>query len=255
MPTPMPIQTPAPAIPTPAPRAVQSLPEPVVESQERLQPQHHLPAPLPLFKPNPTHIMQPIGPKIEHRQIPPYHELFLRPPPRPPDVSNLKTTRKDLLHWDTDRNIDFEGNSLYQQGILSETYERPDRSYISRTYRIKRFNRYYKISPKVSTKQTEIDKILDIINRKVLKGSHLPLTIKEIQTGYLKSPYFIDLYLYLAQNKLPSKRSAICKVETLAERFILLDHCYLISDYSGEKDSAISSTRNIHRQNYNIVSH
>ena len=49
------------------------------------------------------------------------------------------------------------------------------------------------------------------------------LTIKEIQTGYLTSPYFKNLYLYLAQNKLPSKRSAICKVETLAERFILLD--------------------------------
>ena len=29
--------------------------------------------------------------------------------------------------------------------------------------------------------------------------------------------------MYLAQNKLPSKRSAIHKVETLAERFILLD--------------------------------
>ena len=70
-------------------------------------------------------------------------------------------------------------------------------------------------------KQT--DKILDVIKRKALKGTHLPITIKEIQAGYLTSPYFKDLYLYLAQNKLPSKRSAICKVETLAERFILLD--------------------------------
>ena len=39
----------------------------------------------------------------------------------------------------------------------------------------------------------------------------------------LTSPYFKDLYRYLAQNKLPSKRSAIRKVQTLAERFILLD--------------------------------
>ena len=51
----------------------------------------------------------------------------------------------------------------------------------------------------------------------------MPITIKEIQAGYLTSPFFKDLYLYLAQNKLPSKRSAIHKVETLAERFILLD--------------------------------
>ena len=47
--------------------------------------------------------------------------------------------------------------------------------------------------------------------------------IKEIHVGYLTSPYFKDLYLYLAQGKLPSKKNAIKKVEILAERFILLD--------------------------------
>ena len=61
-------------------------------------------------------------------------------------------------------------------------------------------------------KQTDIEKILYIIQRKVLKGTHLPITFKEIQAGYLTSPYSKDLYLYLAQNKLPSKRSAIHKV-------------------------------------------
>ena len=72
-------------------------------------------------------------------------------------------------------------------------------------------------------KQTDIDKILDIIKRKVLKGTHLPLIIKEIKARYLTSPYFKDLYLYLAQNKLPNKKSALHKVENLAEKFILLD--------------------------------
>ena len=51
----------------------------------------------------------------------------------------------------------------------------------------------------------------------------MPLTIKEIQAGYLTSPYFKDLYLFLSQNKLPSKRSTIKKVETLAKSFDLLD--------------------------------
>ena len=58
-------------------------------------------------------------------------------------------------------------------------------------------------------KQADIDKILKEIQRKVLKGTHLPVTIKEIQAGYLVSPYFKDIYLYLAQNKLPSTRTAI----------------------------------------------
>ena len=64
---------------------------------------------------------------------------------------------------------------------------------------------------------TDIDKVLKVIPRKVLKGTHLPVEIKEIQAGYLNSPYFKDIYLYLAQNKLPISTVAIRKVETLAE--------------------------------------
>ena len=51
---------------------------------------------------------------------------------------------------------------------------------------------------------------------------HLTLTIKEIQAGYLASSFFKDLYRYLAQNVMPHKRHARCKVEALAESFILL---------------------------------
>ena len=43
-PTPKPIHTPAPPIPTPSPRAVQTLPQPVVQSQDRTLPQHHIPS-------------------------------------------------------------------------------------------------------------------------------------------------------------------------------------------------------------------
>ena len=52
---------------------------------------------------------------------------------------------------------------------------------------------------------------------------HLPVTIKEIWAGYLVNPYFKDIYLYLAQNKLPSIKAVIQKVETLAEKYMLLD--------------------------------
>ena len=72
-------------------------------------------------------------------------------------------------------------------------------------------------------KQLDIDKILEIIQRKVLKGTHLPIKIKEIQAGYLYSSYFKDLYLYLSQNKLPSSKPAIRKIETLAEKYVMLD--------------------------------
>ena len=82
-----------------------------------------------------------------------------------------------------------------------------------------------KLVQKFLPKQTDIDKILEIIG-KVLKGTHLPITVKEIQSRYLTTPYFKDLYLYLAQNKLPSKKGAINKVEALVEKCILLDSFY-----------------------------
>ena len=80
-----------------------------------------------------------------------------------------------------------------------------------------------KLVQKYLPRQMDIDKILDIIKRKVLKGTHLPLTIKEIQAGYLTSLYFKDIYKYLAQNGLPRNRHAVQKVETLSERYILFD--------------------------------
>ena len=41
--------------------------------------------------------------------------------------------------------------------------------------------------------------------------------------GYLQSPYFKDLYQYPLQNKLPSSKSAIKKLEALSEKYVLLD--------------------------------
>ena len=57
----------------------------------------------------------------------------------------------------------------------------------------------------------------------MLKGTHLPLIIKEIQAGYLSSLYFKDIYIYLAHNRLPSERAAMKRVELVAEKYIMLD--------------------------------
>ena len=86
-------------------------------------------------------------------------------------------------------------------------------------------------------KQTDIDKILEVIQRKVLKGTYLPVEVKEIQMGYLCSPHFKDLYLYLLHNKLPSSKLAIKKLETLAEKYVFLDS--LLFRISPEKETAV----------------
>ena len=62
---------------------------------------------------------------------------------------------------------------------------------------------YYKIKQGV---------IQQNLSRYYKKGTHLSVTIKEIQTGYLSSSYFKDIYLYLVQNKLPSYKTPIRKI-------------------------------------------
>ena len=49
------------------------------------------------------------------------------------------------------------------------------------------------------------------------------MTIKVIQAGYLNGLYFKDIYHYLAQNRLPSKKAAMKRMEILAEKYIVLD--------------------------------
>ena len=61
--------------------------------------------------------------------------------------------------------------------------------------------------------------------------------IKEIQAGYLISSYFKDIYL--AQNKLPNSKTAIRKVEALAEKYILLDSLLFKIISTPDKETAV----------------
>ena len=91
---------------------------------------HHQPV-------DPTCIIQPIGPKGQHRPNPPYCDPYARSPPRPPDVTNSVDNQKDVLDSDINRNVDIEEKSPFQEGIISETYERPNRSYVQEPYELK----------------------------------------------------------------------------------------------------------------------
>ena len=93
-------------------------------------------------------------------------------------------------------NIDFEENSPHQEGIITEMFISQDKSYIEKTQELANLVNTSKLVQKYLPIQADIDKILDIIKRKVLKGTHLPLTIKEIEAGYLTNPFFKDLYRY-----------------------------------------------------------
>ena len=90
-------------------------------------------------------------------------------------------------------------------------YQRPNRSYFQEPSDLESLINTGKLVQNFIPKQADIDKTLKIIQRKVLKGTHLHATVKEIQAGYLISPYYKDLYLYLVKNKLTSTKTTICK--------------------------------------------
>ena len=65
----------------------------------------------------------------------------------------------------------------------------------------------------------------------MLKGTNLPVEVKEIQAGYL------HIYQYLLQNKLPSSKLAIKKLEALSEKYVLLDS--LLFRIHPERETAV----------------
>ena len=60
----------------------------------------------------------------------PYLDPIARLPPKPPELRDKRTDpRQDI---GTNPNLDFEENSAYQEGIISETYVSPDQSFIEK---------------------------------------------------------------------------------------------------------------------------
>ena len=68
---------------------------------------------------------------------------------------------------------------------------------------------------------------------------HLSIVVKDIQAVYLISSYIKYIYLYLAQNKLPSSKAALRKIEALAEKYILLDSLLFKITSTPDKEMAV----------------
>ena len=73
----------------------------------------------------------------------------------------------------------------YQEGITSETYQRPDKSYFQEPQELGNLMNQGRLVQKFLPKQTDIDKILKIIQQKILKGTHLPVMVKR-NTGRIR---------------------------------------------------------------------
>ena len=101
-------------------------------------------------------------PQVEKMQTPNYPDLVLKPPPRPPDKI-VQNDRQINLDLDPEINKDFEEKSPYQEGIISVIYQRPDKSQLVEPPELADLVHTDNIVQRYLPKQTDIDKILKVI--------------------------------------------------------------------------------------------
>ena len=78
----------------------------------------------------------------------------------------------------SDINLDFEENSPFQEGVISEAYQRPDKSFFQELQELNDLVNTSNLIQNFLPQQADIDKILRVIQRKVLEGTHLLVEIK-----------------------------------------------------------------------------
>ena len=109
--------------------------------------------------------------------------LHLDPLLKAPKQHTIKQNAQEI-NPNPNINFDFEENSPFQEGIMSETFQRPDKSFFQNPKELGNLISREKLVHRFLAKQTDIDKILEAMQRKVHKGTHLPVEVKEIQVGY-----------------------------------------------------------------------
>ena len=90
-------------------------------------------------------------------------------------------------------------------------------------------------------RQTEIDRLMRQINRKILTQTRLPSSMKDLEAAYCGSSAFKDVFQYLRYNKLPSNRNLSKKVQTTAQDYYVIGSILFkyITLKTGELDSVM----------------
>ena len=76
-----------------------------------------------------------------------------------------------------------------------------------------------KMAYKFLPKQSDIDRLIARINKKVLRDTNLCVDLRDLKAAYLTSPHFRDIYLYLLQNRMPLGKGAAKRLDQNARNF------------------------------------
>ena len=80
-----------------------------------------------------------------------------------------------------------------------------------------------KITHKFLPKQGEIDRLINQINKKVLRDTKLSMNLRDLRAAYIQSPHFRNIYLNLTPNKVPLGKGATKRLEQNARNYLILD--------------------------------
>ena len=80
-------------------------------------------------------------------------------------------------------------------------------------------------------RQTDIDRIMEQIQRKYLTKLQLPCSLRDMQAAYLNSPHFRDIYLAVGMNKLPNTNRSAKKLENDLKNAVYMIHGGLLYKY------------------------
>ena len=130
---------------------------------------------------HPMHIINNADVKMTHTKslIPdaPFHPgLTYRP--TNPNRSNVLRSQESSQSSSSveniilDINLDFDGNSPFEEGVISKTFQRLDKSFFQDPKELNNLINMGNLTQKFLPKQVDIDKIFKVIQRKILKGTH-----------------------------------------------------------------------------------
>ena len=101
-------------------------------------------------------------------------DVLLHPPHRSlPRQQNVEKVIPN--NSNSGSNLDIEENSPFQEGVISETIQRLHKMFFQKPKSLDDIIDMGNLIHKFLPKQMDIDKILQIIQRKVLKGTHVPI--------------------------------------------------------------------------------
>ena len=86
-------------------------------------------------------------------------------------------------------------------------------------------------------RQTEIERLLKQLNRKVLRETRFPSSLRDMEAAYNNSAAFRDVYQYLRYNKLPPNRKLSVRIQSIAQDYFLLGCLLFKHQHNRDKES------------------